>query len=422
MELLSPAGSFEKMKTAFLYGADAVYLSGKEFGLRAQSGNFNEEELAESVEYAHQIDKKVYVTINIYARNNDLQKIEDHVRFLKKIEMDAIILSDPGIFRMVKKILPQAEIHLSTQTNTTNYESVRFWQDLGVKRFILARELSIEEISSISEKTQAELEVFVHGAMCMAYSGRCLLSDYMADRSANTGNCAQPCRWNYRLVEEKRPGEYFPIEEDSRGTYIFNSKDLNLIQYLPELFFAGVKSIKIEGRNKGLYYVAGVTRAYRKALTILNELLPDRPIDHWSDYIRQELTAKYREKITVARSELETISHRHYTSGFIGIEEDAIRQNYSDASYVRKADFLGRILKLDSETGRALIENRGKYVIGDKLQIMDPLIEKDLSIKIESIENENNEPVDFTRPNTKSWIRLVAGMEVGQFVRRLISR
>lgn len=416
MELLAPAGSYEKMKAAFSFGADAVYLSGKDFGLRAQSNNFEENEIAESIQYAHSIQKKVYVTINIYSRNEEIKKIEKHLIFLKKVQPDAIIISDPGIFRITKKIMPEVEIHLSTQANTTNYESVNFWKDLGVKRFILARELSVKEIREIHRETSAELEVFVHGAMCMAYSGRCLLSDYMAQRGANSGNCAQPCRWKYHLMEEKRPNEFFPVEEDSHGTYIFNSKDLNLIQYLPELYFAGIHSIKIEGRNKGLYYVAGVTRAYRQALSLLENLQSKN-----KNMLPKEIINEYQRQIQNAANELEYISHRYYTNGFIGIDEDNFRQNYNDSSYIRNADFLGRILEIDKEKNLALVENRGKYSIGDRLNIMDDDIENDFFIEINEILDENMKTIEFTRPNTKSWISLAPKMKIGQFIRRFLN-
>jgi len=270
-ELLVPAGNMEKLKIAVHYGADAVYLGGKSFGLRARAGNFTDSEIPEAVAFAHSKGVKVYVTVNIFAHNRDLIKIKEYLAFLASAGVDAFIISDPGIIRIARDVAPFINIHLSTQANTTNSSSVLFWEELGIRRVNLARELGIDEIREIRKASNIELEVFVHGALCISYSGRCMLSLYLTGRDANRGNCAHPCRYEYRLEESKRPNEFFPVEEDGRGTYIFNSKDLCLVRRLPEILDAGVNSIKIEGRMKGLYYAASVVRAYRTALNFLYE-------------------------------------------------------------------------------------------------------------------------------------------------------
>ncbi|MCK5767344.1 MAG: U32 family peptidase, partial [Candidatus Atribacteria bacterium] len=264
-ELLAPAGNLEKLKIAIIYGADAVYLGGENFGLRAGAKNFTLKALAEGINFAHERGKRIYLTLNIIAHNEDLVGLPEYVRQLKKLHLDGLIISDPGILSIVKEILPEMEIHLSTQANTTNYASVNFWYQQGVKRIILARELSLEEIKEIAQKVpdDMKIETFVHGAMCISYSGRCLLSNYMTGRDANRGDCAHSCRWKYSLMEEKRPGEYFPVYEDEKGAYFFNSKDLCMIEHVPVLIKAGISALKIEGRMKSAYYVANVVKAYR---------------------------------------------------------------------------------------------------------------------------------------------------------------
>jgi putative protease len=276
-ELLAPAGNLEKLKIAVHYGADAVYLGGKHFSLRAQAGNFNETDLAEAVSFCHNHQARLFVTVNIFAHNRDFNKLDSYLRFLAEIGVDGLIISDPGIIRLAKKIIPAMSLHLSTQANVTNWNSALFWQEQGVSRINPARELGLAEIKKIKEKIKAKIEIFVHGALCISYSGRCMLSLYLTGRDANQGLCAHPCRYSYRLEERKRPGQYFPVEEDKRGTYIFNSKDLCLINRLPELLNAGVDSLKIEGRMKGIYYAGGMeyiglpwiisTSHYRKILT-----------------------------------------------------------------------------------------------------------------------------------------------------------
>ncbi len=270
-ELLAPAGNLEKLKIAVHYGADAVYLGGKQFSLRAQAHNFNEDELRQAVAFCHEHQARLFVTVNIFAHNRDLPDLENYLRFLDEIAVDGLIISDPGVVRLARKIVPALPLHISTQANVTNWSSALFWQEQGAGRINLARELSLAEIREIREKIQAKIEVFVHGALCISYSGRCLLSLYLTGRDGNQGLCAHPCRYSYRLEEAKRPGQYFPVEEDSRGTYIFNSKDLCLINRLPELVEAGVDSLKIEGRMKGIYYAGGMVRIYRAALDCIRD-------------------------------------------------------------------------------------------------------------------------------------------------------
>ncbi|MCJ7600788.1 MAG: U32 family peptidase [Desulfobulbaceae bacterium] len=276
-ELLAPAGSLEKLRTVIHYGADAVYLGGKEFSLRAHATNFSREELQEAVIFSHARHVRVFVTVNIFAHNRDLAKLPTYLQWLAEIGVDGLIISDPGVLHVARKVAPAMFIHLSTQANVTNLESARFWQEQGVSRLNLARELTLAEISEIKEEVSAKIEIFVHGALCISYSGRCLLSLYLTGRDANQGNCAHPCRYDYRLQEEKRPGQFFPVEEDGRGTYIFNSKDLCLINRLPEIVAAGVDSIKIEGRMKGIYYAGGIVRIYRAALDHVSQCMQDAP-------------------------------------------------------------------------------------------------------------------------------------------------
>ncbi|MBP7562223.1 MAG: U32 family peptidase, partial [Candidatus Cloacimonetes bacterium] len=267
MELLAPAGNFEKAKYALHYGADAIYTGGKQFSLRAKADNLDDEQLSQLVEYCHSLQKKIFITTNIYAHNQHLEGLENYIQFLGSLKLDGIILSDPSVFRMVQKYAPEIPIHISTQANITNWQTVKFWQDLGARRVILARELTFEEITEIRQKCpDMEIEIFVHGAMCISYSGRCLISAYFNNRHANLGECTHPCRWNYSVMEESRPGQYFPVEEDQHGTYFFNSKDLCLWKYIKEIYELGIDSIKIEGRMKSNYYVANVVRTYRQAL------------------------------------------------------------------------------------------------------------------------------------------------------------
>lgn len=353
-ELLAPAGNLEKLKMAVHYGADAVYLGGKEYGLRAFAGNFSVPEIAEGVIYTHRRQAKVYVTINIFAHNKDLEGLENYLAALSEINVDGLIISDPGVLDIAQRTVPQMDLHLSTQANTTNWASARFWQSRGVKRIVLARELSLAEIANIREHVEAELEVFVHGAMCISYSGRCLLSNYLAERDANQGECAQPCRWHYTLTEEKRPGLYYPVQEDERGSYIFNSHDLCLLPHLPALIKTGVNSLKIEGRMKSAYYTAIVVNAYRKALDA-----------YYADPDNYVLDPTWSE-------ELCKVSHRSYTTGFLFGKPQTEDHNYGTSNYVRSYDFVGVALAYDEGSGWVTAEQRNHFKVGEELEFIGP--------------------------------------------------
>lgn len=356
VELLAPAGSMEKLKMAVMYGADAVYAGGEEYGLRAYAGNFNLEEMKEAVDFVHSHGKKIYLTMNIIPHNEDLKGIPDYIRQVSGIGIDAAILSDPGVYSMVKEAVPEMEIHLSTQANNTNWKSAEFWYRHGVKRVILARELSFDEIKEIRSKVpeDLELEIFIHGSMCISYSGRCLLSNYMAGRDSNRGLCAHPCRWKYYLVEEKRPGEYMPVYENERGTFIYNSKDLCLIEYMPELLELGVKSFKIEGRMKSSYYVATVVKAYREAI--------DAYYENPQGY---RFNKEWLEDISKA-------SHREYTTGFYLNKPTGNDQIYHTSSYIREYDFIGMVMAYDKGTGIATVEQRNRMFVGDEIEVVRP--------------------------------------------------
>lgn len=344
----------EKMKMALLYGADAVYLGGKAYGLRAFGGNFSREELREAMEFAHGLGKKVYVTVNIFPHNRDLAALPDYLRYLQEIGTDALLVADLGIFTMCREIIPEMEIHISTQANNTNWATVRAWQALGAKRVVLAREMSLEEIREIRQKCDVDLEMFVHGAMCISYSGRCLLSNYFTGRDANMGSCAQSCRWKYALVEETRPGKYFPIEEDERGTYIMNSKDMCLLPHIADVIGSGVESLKIEGRMKSVHYVASVVKAYRLAI--------DAYFDHPDDF---HIDPAWIE-------ELEKVSHRPYTTGFYYHQPTKDDQLYGTSSYIQTSEFVGLVRSYDKETGWALVEQRNNMKLGQEIEVFQP--------------------------------------------------
>lgn len=388
MELLAPAGDLEKLKIAIDYGADAVYCAGESFGLRTASKNFTKDHLACGVEYAHKLNKKVYLTLNIFAHNEDIIRLEEYLLQIKKIPFDAFIVSDPGVMLILRKERPDAVVHLSTQANTTNFAAAKYWYEQGIKRIVLARELSLEEIKELRERTpkDLELEVFVHGAMCISYSGRCLLSNYMTGRDANRGECAHPCRWNYALMEEERPGEYFPISEDERGTYIFNSKDLSMIRYIPQLAAAGVTSLKIEGRVKSSFYVATVVGAYRQALDAFN-LNKDKYVfdDIWEE-------------------ELGKVSHRHFTTGFYFGKPSEEGQNYESSRYIREYSFLGVIKSYDSTTGMAVVEQRNKMELGDEIEVFGPGGEM-FSQKIEIMLSDEGEEIE-SAPHAQQIVKI----------------
>ena len=353
-ELLAPAGNMEKLKMALLYGADAVYLGGKAFGLRAFGGNFTNEELQEAVDFAHKLGKKIYVTVNIFPHNSDIAKLPAYLTFLNEIKVDAILVADLGVFTLAKEYAPDVEPHISTQANNTNWAAVNAWAELGASRVVLAREMSLEEIKEIREKCSVELEMFVHGAMCISYSGRCLMSNYLTGRDANRGSCAQPCRWNYALVEEKRPGQYFPVLEDERGTYIFNSKDMCLLPYLPDVIASGVDSLKIEGRMKSVHYAASVVKAYREAID--------------SYFAAPEQFEVKKEWV----EELDKVSHRAYTTGFYYGRPTEKDQIYGTSSYTQTSDFVGLVLDYDEKTGFATVEQRNNMKVGQEIEIFQP--------------------------------------------------
>ncbi len=353
-ELLAPAGDLEKLKMAVIYGADAVYLAGQAFGLRAFAGNFTPEEMRSGLEFARSRGAKVYVTVNIFAHNQDLRELPDYLKNLSELGVDAIIAADAGVVDLALRHTPGLAVHLSTQANTTNYSSADFWFRQGVKRIVLARELSAQEIKEIRQKVSGELEIFVHGAMCMSYSGRCLLSNYLTGRDANRGECAQPCRWGYALVEEKRPGQYFPIEEDQRGSYIFNSYDLSLLQHIPQVAGLGVNSLKIEGRMKSINYVATVVKAYREALDA-----------YYTDPGEYQVNPAWA-------ADIAKVSHREYSTGFLFGRPGADAHNLNSSGYTRDYDFVGLVLAYDPEKGMALVEQRNKFSLGDKLEISGP--------------------------------------------------
>ena len=353
-ELLAPAGNLEKLKMALYYGADAVFMGGKAFGLRAFSDNFDDKELQEGIEFAHSMGKKAYVTVNIFPHNDDLVSLPDYIQFLSDSKVDAVIVSDLGVYRIVRQVAPTMPIHISTQANNTNWSSVLAWQELGASRVVLARELSLADIKVIREKTTIELEAFIHGAMCISYSGRCLMSNYFTDRDANRGQCAQSCRWKFHVMEEKRPGEYYPVMEDERGTYIFNSKDLCLLPNIPELITSGLDSFKIEGRMKSVHYVATVIKVYRDAIDTYMA-------DPQGFHVKEEWV-----------EELQKISHRNYTSGFYFNKTTKDDQIYTSSSYEQTHDFIGLVKGYDESTGMAVIEQRNNMKVGQEIEIMQP--------------------------------------------------
>ncbi|SHJ57268.1 putative protease [Clostridium cavendishii DSM 21758] len=353
-EILAPAGSLEKLKTAIDFGADAVYLGGSKLNLRAFADNFTNEQISEGVKYAHDRGKKVYVTMNVFPHNADLNGLEEYLTELYNLKVDAIIASDPAIIATAREVVPNLEIHLSTQANNVNWRSAKFWYDQGVKRIVLAREVGFKEIREMREKLpeECDIEAFVHGSMCMAYSGRCLLSNYMTGRDANRGACAQACRYKYYLVEEKRPGEYFEIKEDDRGSYIMNSKDLCMIKHIPEIVESGIYSLKIEGRMKSPYYVAAIVKAYRQAL---DAYLEDP--EHYE--FKQEWL-----------DNLMKVSHRKYHTGFYFGK--SAEQIYESSSYIREYDIVGVVRDYDAETSTAIIEQRNRIFEGNTVEVLRP--------------------------------------------------
>ena len=355
-ELLIPASSLEVLKTAVLFGADAVYIGGEAFGLRAKAKNFSSEEMKQGIEFAHEHGVRVHVTANILAHNDDLEGAAEYFRELKELKPDALIIADPGMFTLAREICPEIDIHISTQANNTNYMTYLFWHQMGAKRVVSARELSLKEIKEIRSRIPDEMEIesFIHGAMCISYSGRCLLSSYFTGRDANQGACTHPCRWKYAVVEEKRPGEYLPVYENERGTYIFNSKDLCMIEHIPEMIDAGIDSFKIEGRMKTALYVATVARTYRKAI---------------DDYLEAE--EKYRANMEWYKAEIAKCTYRQFTTGFYFGKPDENTQIYDSNTYINEYIYLGIVEEVTVE-GLARIEQKNKFCVGDRIEIMKP--------------------------------------------------
>ncbi len=376
IELLAPAGDMEKLKTAFYYGADAVYIGGKSMSLRALCGNFTNDEIIEAVDFAHKLNKKVYVTVNIFARNNDILSAGEYFKFLEKANIDGAIVSDTGLIYLAKEVAPKLKINLSTQANTLNYKTVEFWKNYGVKRVILARELSLKEIAEIKEKVpDIEIETFIHGAMCISYSGRCLLSDYRTGRSSNRGECVQACRWNYEIREKNSECGFMEITEDERGTYILNSKDLCLLDYIDELDYSGVCSFKIEGRMKSEYYLATVINAYRRAL---------------DDYYNNGKS--YKEN-TLYYNELLKTAHREFTTAYLKGENDRT-VNYDDSQSKGTHKFIANVLEGNENRDYAIIEMRNRFIKGDSLEVLSPTKSFNQIIKVDKMENLNGEKIE----------------------------
>ena len=384
-ELLAPAGNYEKLVTAVHYGADAVYLGGKRFSLRAKAGNFDDQTMRQGVQFAHEHGVKVYVTVNIIAHNQDLAGLDIYLAELKDMQVDGIIISDPGILSYARKIVPKLPVHLSTQANVTNYASAAFWLDQGVGRLNLARELSLSEIQEIRENVAGELEVFVHGALCISYSGRCMLSNYMTDRDANQGNCSHPCRFSYTLLEEKRPGEYFPVEEDERGTYIFNSKDLCLLEMLPQLVAAGVDCLKIEGRMKSIFYVGGVVRVYRAALDYLAQL----PKEAWEDPTTIRMPGQFMTEIikTGTRGTTDNFINKRPGSSEMIYNSSRAEQSYEPVAVIRQ------------QGATPLIEIRNQLTPGERIEYMQRGIGL-IPVTIVSMQDEAGNPIEKANPGT----------------------
>ncbi len=401
-ELLIPASSLEVLKTAVVFGADAVYIGGEAFGLRAKAKNFSMEDMKEGIEFAHARGVKVYVTANILAHNGDLFGVEEYFKELKEIKPDALIISDPGVFTIAKRICPEIEVHISTQANNTNYATYRFWYDLGATRVVAARELSLNEIKEIRNTIpeDMEIEAFIHGAMCISYSGRCLLSNYFTGRDANKGACTHPCRWKYAVVEEKRPGEYLPVYENERGTYIFNSKDLCMIEHIPEILDAGIDSLKIEGRMKTALYVATVARTYRKAI---------------DDYL--ESPEKYQQNLEWYKSEIAKCTYRQFTTGFFFGKPDENTQIYDSNTYCKEYTYLG-IVGEQNEKGFHEIEQRNKFSVGEQIEVMKP-DGTNLEVTVLNIEDEKGNAMESApHPKQKLYINLGVALDRYDILRR----
>jgi len=401
-ELLIPASSLEVLKTAVHFGADAVYIGGEVFSLRAKSRNFTRADMEEGIAYAHDKGVRVFVTANILAHNKDLDEIESYFKELKEIKPDALIISDPGVFDLAKFIYPEIELHVSTQANNTNYGTYNFWYKQGAKRVVSARELSLAEIKELRERIPDDLEIetFVHGAMCISYSGRCLLSSYFTGRDANQGACTHPCRWKYALMEENRPGEYLPVYENERGTYIFNSKDLCMIEHIPELARAGIDSFKIEGRMKTALYVAVVTRTYRKAI---------------DDYFKD--INLYKENLNNYREEISKCTYRQFTTGFFFNKPTYETQIYDSNTYIKEYTYLGIIGKKNDD-GMYALEQRNKFAIGDVIEVMKP-DGRNISVKVKVMKDEEGHTIEnCPHPRQRIYVDLGIRLSQGDLLRR----
>lgn len=401
-ELLIPASCLEVLKTAVMFGADAVYIGGEAFGLRAKAKNFSLDDMREGIAFAHAHGVKVYVTANILAHNADLPGVEEYFRELGEIEPDALIIADPGVFMTAKRVCPEIECHVSTQANNVNYETFRFWHELGAKRVVCGRELSLEEIRQIRAHIPDDLEIetFIHGAMCISYSGRCLLSNFLAGRDANRGACTHPCRWKYSIVEETRPGEYMPVYENERGTYIFNSKDLCMIEHIPDILNAGIDSLKIEGRMKTALYVATVARTYRKAI---------------DDY--QKDPALYEKNMDWYREQISNCTYRQFTTGFFYGKPDETAQIYDSNTYIKEYTYLGMIEQVNPD-GSYQIEQKNKFSVGEMIEIMKP-DGRNLEVPVLEIRNEDGDNMESApHPRQRLFIRLGGEAEQYDILRR----
>ena len=400
-ELLIPAGSLDTLKTAVNYGADAVYLGGEAFGLRAKAKNFTNEEIREGIKFAHEHGVRVYITANIFAHNRDLDGVEEYFRELKEIGPDALIISDPGVFSIARRVLPEMEIHISTQANNTNYETYRFWYELGAKRVVSARELSLEEIREIRRHIPEDMEIesFIHGAMCISYSGRCLLSNFFTGRDANQGVCTHPCRWKYAVMEETRPGEYMPVYENDRGTFLFNSKDLCMIEHVPEMLEAGIDSFKIEGRMKNALYVATVARTYRKAI----------------DDCKKD-PGLYRQNLDWYKEEIGKCTTREFTTGFYFGKPGEDAQIYQNSTYIKNYIYLGTVETV-GENGLVQIEQKNKFSVGETLEIMKP-DGRNLMARVQGIYSEEGETMESApHARQKLFLDLSEPAEPGNILR-----
>lgn len=396
-ELLAPAGDLEKLRTALRYGADAVYAGGTHFGLRAQAGNLTVAELGQGAALAHAAGRRLYLTLNAYLRPGELADLEHYLEELRPLAIDAYIVADPGVLTTVRRIDPQRPLHLSTQANTGNAAAAAFWASQGVTRINAARELSLTELRTLAAASPVDLEVFVHGAMCVAWSGRCFLSAALTGRSANRGACTHPCRWSYALVEQTRPGEYFPVEEDARGSYLMNSRDLCLLEHLPALLAAGIASLKIEGRMKSVYYVAAVTRVYRAAL------------DAW----RADPVGWRCDPLWL--TELDKVSHRPYDTGFLFGHGDG-RIHAGDSRYRRTHDFVGVVETVDAH-GRGLVTTRNPFRHGEALELLGPAM-RDATFQVSDIVTEDGLPLSRVNPNARVTLPLPSGAQTGDLLRR----